>query len=246
MWSDDAIALMWLASAISRYDVPMIFGIGCSALPWYPVTVELQESACSLARRTPCRGALAPLHFGQTCSPEPTLPPLWHTMVLWGARGRAATAQPSPPPPPPPPRLPVHAAGERLLPCSRRVQTSDPTSPLPLRHTVVLQGGCKGSVPEGPPIEGGYGTHDNSACDGVRGFEGSGVRGSRFDSRGPHPYGIIGPRGPVTSKRSSPEAWIPALERKNFIAPHDHPGITCAYYIDKACEHSYKRLGRAR
>ena len=95
-------------------------------------------------------------------------------------------------------------------------------------------------------IEGGYGTHDNSACDGVRGFEGSGVRGSRFDSRGPHPYGIIGPRGPVTSKRSSPEAWIPALERKNFIAPHDHPGITCAYYIDKACEHTYKRLGRAR
>ena len=149
--SDDAIALMWLASAISRYDVQMIFGIGCSALPWYPVTVELQESACSLARRTPCRGALAPLHFGQTCSSEPTLPPLWHTMVLWGARGRAATAQPSPPPPPPPPRLHVHAAGERLLHCSRRVLTSDPTSPLPLRHTVVLQGGCKGSVPEGPP-----------------------------------------------------------------------------------------------
>ena len=33
-----------------------------SGVPPYPVPVQLQESACSLARRTPCRGALAPLH----------------------------------------------------------------------------------------------------------------------------------------------------------------------------------------
>ena len=56
-------------------------------------------------------------------------------------------------------------------------------------------------------IEGGYGTHDNSARDGVRGFEGSGVRGFEGSNPGPHPEGIIGPRGLVTSKRSSPEAY---------------------------------------
>ena len=56
-------------------------------------------------------------------------------------------------------------------------------------------------------IEGGYGTHDNSARDGVRGFEGSGVRGFEGSDPGPHPEGIIGPSGLVTSKRSSPEAY---------------------------------------
>ena len=38
----------------------------------------------------------------------------------------------------------------------------------------------------------------------------------------------------------------PALERDICIGPHGHPGITCACYIEKACEHTYKRLGRAR
>ena len=106
--------------------------VGCSALPWYPVSEELQESACSLARRTPCRGALAPLHFGQTCSPEPTLPPLWHTMVLWGARGRAATAQPSPPPPPPPPPPPSPQPSSPVPSASTGTALASPPPAAPL------------------------------------------------------------------------------------------------------------------
>ena len=35
MWSDHAIAHMWQACAILRYDVPMVLGIGCSALPYH-------------------------------------------------------------------------------------------------------------------------------------------------------------------------------------------------------------------
>jgi len=58
----------------------------------------------------------------------------------------------------------------------------------------------------------------------------------------------------VHSDGSSPYAvWFsaqthgdPALARDICIGPYDHPGITCAYYIEKACEHTYKRLGRAR
>ena len=63
-------------------------------------------------------------------------------------------------------------------------------------------------------IEGGYGERipreHATAFEGsrVRGFGGLTVRGFEGSNPGPHPEGIIGPWGLVTSKRSSPGANI--------------------------------------
>ena len=47
-----------------------------------------------------------------------------------------------------------------------------------------------------------------ATCSGGSSLEGSRVRGFEGSiPAGPHPEGIIGPRGLVTSKRSSPEAY---------------------------------------
>ena len=59
-------------------------------------------------------------------------------------------------------------------------------APIPLAAPNYTHGG----------IEGGYGTHDNSARDGVRGFEGSGVRG----------FGVRFPRASSDLKKSNPSA----------------------------------------
>ena len=80
-----------------------------------------------------------------------------------------------------------------------------------------------------------YEAHDKNARSGVRGLEGRGFGGSRFDSRASprrdhRPYGVIG--GLVTSKRhqehTSSEGGYYGASARTWLPSSKHPGSSLA------------------